>query len=191
MTLIELVVVLVLLGAMMAMAMPNVMVWIRNTEIRNVATSMQAGLQRARAEAMRRNELVRFTLVDLGESSAMSNSCGASPAGTSWVVSLDDPDGKCGETVSDTVAPRILDRHVATNSPGVRLRGSNAAAADADEVVFNGFGRVVGANALSVINVDNESAGDDYRALRIILGPGGTMRMCEPKVGSKTDPRAC
>jgi type IV fimbrial biogenesis protein FimT len=190
-TLIELVVVMVLLGAMAAMAMPNVMVWIRNTEIRNVATSLQTGLQRARAEAMRRNELVRFTLVDLGSSAVMSDACGDSANGTSWVVSLDDPDGKCGKVISDTVDPRILDRHVTTASSGVRVRGTSAAAVAADEVVFNGFGRVVGAGALTVIDVDNETAGDDYRALRIMLGPGGTMRMCEPKVSSKTDPRVC
>ncbi|MFY8116541.1 MAG: GspH/FimT family pseudopilin [Roseateles sp.] len=190
-TLIELVVVLVLLGAMAAMAMPNVMVWIRNTEIRNVATSLQAGLQRARAEAMRRNELVRFSLVDLGGSAVMSNACEVNDDGSSWVVSLDNPNNLCGTATSETTAPRILDRHASGTGSKVSVLGTAADSNAASQVTFNGFGRVVGVNPIATIDVDNESAGDDYRALRIVLGPGGTVRMCEPKVSSKTDPRAC
>jgi len=191
MSLIELVVVLTLLVALMAMAAPNVMVWVRNTEIRNVASSVQAGLQRARAEAMRRNELVRFSLVDLGASTVMSNACTVTDDGSSWVVSLDNPDRQCGQGVSDTTAPRILDLNASGTGSKVSVLGTAADGNAASQVIFNGFGRVVGANALSVIDVDNEAAGDDYRALRIVLGPGGTVRMCEPKVSSKSDPRAC
>lgn len=189
-TLVELVVVLVMLVALSAMAVPSAMTWIRNTEIRNVASSIQAGLQRARTEAMRRNEPVRFSLIDLGESAVMSDSCDRSSAGSSWVVSLDEPEGKCGAGFSDTVAPRMVDAFVTTRA-AIKVSGLAADASAADNVVFNGFGRVVGANALVRIDVDNETSSDDYRALRIVLGPGGTVRLCEPKVSASTDPRRC
>jgi type IV fimbrial biogenesis protein FimT len=58
-------------------------------------------------------------------------------------------------------------------------------------VVFNGFGRVVGTAGIAQIDVDNITTGNDYRALRIVVGAGGTTSLCEPKVTSTDDPRRC
>jgi type IV fimbrial biogenesis protein FimT len=62
---------------------------------------------------------------------------------------------------------------------------------DANTVVFNGFGRALDATGMSTIDIDNITSGDDYRALRIVVGTGGTLRMCEPKVTASSDPRKC
>lgn len=192
-TLIELAVVVVLMALLIMAVIPSASAWIRNTQIRNVATSLQTGLQRARAEAMRRNTNVRFSLVTLSNPGVMDNSCKVSEAGLSWVVSLDDPGDKCATAVSDTAAPRILDKH-ATASPQVKVSGNDAVNADAAVVIFDGFGRIVinpAAPPIAWIDVDNIIAGDDFRALRIAIGTGGTVRMCEPAVTSSSDPRKC
>lgn len=191
-TLIELVVVVALTAMLLMAVVPSASVWIRNTQIRNVASSIQNGLQRARAEAMRRNTNVRFSLVMLNDSAVMDNSCSLSGGGVSWVVSLDDPAGKCATAVGEDTAPRILDKH-ASGGGGkwVAVEAADNGGAEAMAVVFNGFGRAVDASGISTINVDNSSAGDDYRALRIVVGTGGTIRMCEPKVTASSDPRKC
>jgi type IV fimbrial biogenesis protein FimT len=191
-TLIELVVVVALLAMMLMAAVPSVATWIRNTQIRNVATGIQNGLQRARAEAMRRNVNVRFSLVSLTDPAVMDDSCTLSESGVSWVVSLDDPSSKCSGAVSDSTAPRILDKQAA-GSGGNRVTAdaADAAGQDASDVVFNGFGRAATTTGIATITIDNNPAGDDYRALRIVVGTGGTIRMCEPKVTSSSDPRAC
>jgi len=191
-TLIELAVVLALVALLLMAVVPNASAWIRNTQIRNVATSIQNGLQRARAEAMRRNTNVRFSLVDLSDSAVMDDSCSLSSVGVSWVVSLDDPSSKCATAVSDSTAPRILDKH-ASGGGGkwVTVQATDASGGGATEVVFNGFGRAVDASGISTLDVDNNSPGDDYRALRIVVGTGGTIRMCEPKVTASSDPRRC
>lgn len=195
MTLIELVVVLVLVLAMAMAAIPSVQVWIRNTEIRNVATSIQAGMQRARAEAMRRNERVTFSLVTLSQSGRMDNSCGVAENGSSWVVSLDEPAGQCGATIGDpAAAPRLLDGHATgVKDTAVKVLGTSANAGDAAQVAFDGFGRVAGpANSIVIVDITSGTAGDDFRDLRIMVGTGGTVRMCEPKIAKGgTDPRAC
>ena len=191
-TLVELAVTMALLVLLVMAAVPSISAWIRNTQIRNVATSIQGGLQRARAEAMRRNANVRFSLVMLSDSSVMDNSCDVAGAGMSWVVSLDDPTSKCAAKVDDTTAPRILDKRA--NGGGgkwVTVSAKDAAKAEADTVVFNGFGRAVDASGIATIDVDNDTPGDDYRALRIVIGTGGTVRMCEPKVSASSDPRKC
>lgn len=190
-TLIELAVVVGLVALMLAAVVPSAATWIRNTQIRNVATSMQTGLQRARAEAMRRNTNVRFTLVSLTDSAVMDNSCAAAENGVSWVVSLDNPSGSCATTPDDTTAPRIIDK-VATGTAGkVTVSGNDAAGEDATTVVFNGFGRAVDATGLNTLDIDNSSSGNDYRPLRIVVGAGGTIRMCEPRVTATSDPRKC
>ncbi|RQO62629.1 pilus assembly protein FimT [Paucibacter sp. KBW04] len=191
-TLIELIVTVTIVSVLLAMAVPSAAVWIRNTQIRNVATSLLAGVQRARAEAIRRNEPVQFSLVSLSNVAVMDNSCAVSQSGASWVVSLDSPEGKCAEPVSETVSPRILDKQAGgASAEKVSVAGLNAAAGDASLLQFDGFGRPVGLNSIAVISVDNESPGDDYRALRIVIGSGGTTRLCEPKVTAASDPRIC
>lgn len=192
-TLIELMVTVALSVLLITMVEPSISTWMANTQIRSVATSIQAGLQRARSEAVRRNEPVRFTLVSLNDSALMDNSCAAHANGVSWVVSLDEPDGKCGREASDSSDPRIVEKRAG----GVGRKGVAVQALDGNggegsaSVVFNGFGRVVGATGMASITVDNLVAGNDYRALRIVIGTGGTVGLCEPKVTNSADPRRC
>lgn len=192
-TLIELMVTIAILALMLMAAAPGIGTWMANTQIRNVATSVQGGLQRARSEAVRRNQPVRFSLVSLTDSAVMDNSCALSDAGVSWVVSLDDPAGSCGAAASDTAGPRIIDKQ-AGGVGGKRVVVSATVPDGSDtasSVTFNGFGRVVGATDIGVIDVDNVAPGVDYRALRLVIGTGGTVRMCDPQATDSGDPRKC
>jgi type IV fimbrial biogenesis protein FimT len=192
-TLIELMVTVAILVMLTHALEPSISAWMANTQIRSVASSVQAGLQRARSEAVRRNEPVRFTLVALTDSAVMDNSCAPMASGASWVVSLDDPTGQCGTAISDTTGARIIERRAGgVGRKSVAIQSSNAAGTDSNGVVvFNGFGRVVGTAGIALIDVDNITSGNDYRPLRILVGPGGTTSLCEPKVTSADDPRHC
>jgi type IV fimbrial biogenesis protein FimT len=191
-TIIELMVTITVLALLLMAVAPGVSTWLANTQIRNAATSIQMGLQRARSEALRRNAPVRFTLVSLTNAATMDDSCAPSEAGVSWVVSLDDPDGACSADPSDTAAPRIVEKY-AGGVGGTRFTVAAATAGgdEASTVTFNGFGRVVGTDGIGVIDIDHVEPGDDYRALRLVIGLGGTVRMCDPKVASADDPRKC
>jgi type IV fimbrial biogenesis protein FimT len=192
-TLIELVVTLSLLAILTLAVVPSISAWMGNSQIRNVASSIQSGLQRARSEAVRRNQPVRFSLVSLSDSAVMSDSCAAASDGVSWVVSLDDPAGHCSADASDTTSPRIIDKRAGgVGLKNVTVASVTAAAVESNGVaVFNGFGRLVGVDGLAVVDVDNSTPGGDYRALRIVIGPGGTTRLCEPKITAADDPRHC
>lgn len=193
MTLIELIIVVALIGLLLAAAGPSLGIWLRNLQIRNTAESIQNGMQVARMEAMRRNERVRFSLV-----TNLSAGCALSASTGSWVVSLDDPAGGCATAPSATAAPRIVSTYAA--GEGSTASGANVSVAAlqsdlstaASSVVFDGFGRVVGATGIARISFDNTTSGDDYRALRITVNAAGNIRMCEPKVStSSDDPRRC
>lgn len=196
-TLVELVVAITVLGLLMAAVAPDISAWLRNLRIRNQAESMQSGLQRARAEAVRRNTPVTFWLVTLGDPEVLDNDCSRSNTGTSWVVSLDDPDGKCGIAASTSTDPRLVAAHNAGDG-GNRAAVSGTLAdlsTTANKVTFDGFGRIASASIgtdLRAIAIaypaESRSTGD--RALRIEITPGGQIRLCDPAAGS-TDARHC
>jgi type IV fimbrial biogenesis protein FimT len=200
-TLIEIAVALVILGLLMMAVMPTVGAWIRNTQVRNTASSMLAGLAQARNEAIRRNVPVRFSLVALTDSAVMNDTCNVAANGVSWVVSVRDPSSHCSYAPSSDPATDAADANnpliVEASAGGVGGRNVVVAArlddgtAAGGTVTFNGYGRVADATPVRAIDVNNETLGGDYRRLRLEIAPGGASRLCDMGVTDATDPRNC
>jgi type IV fimbrial biogenesis protein FimT len=198
-SMIEIAVTLTVIVLLLAAVGPSVGDWMRNTRVRNAADSIQNGLQKARTEALRTNETVTFWLVSGPDERIVDDNCRLSSTSGSWVVSRNDPTGACSTAPSATVVPMIVDTHAA----GDGASGVSVAAADADGnasqcVRFNGFGRVVDASSapadgcrqpsqLSTIDLTHVSGA---RRLRVVVSPGGGVRMCDRDVAAG-DPRAC
>lgn len=197
MTMIELAVTMTILALLLVGAGPSVSTWMRNTQVRNTTSSMVAGLNRARNEAMRRNVPMRFSLVSLTDSAVMGSSCALSDTGVSWVVSVRNPASNCQYAPATVAADANDPMIVETNAGGVGGKNVVVAAkiadgsAAANTVTFNSFGRIADAAPIGFINVNNSTAGNDFRRLRIELGMGGTVRMCDLGVTAATDPRFC
>lgn len=184
--LVEAVVALAILGLLTAVAVPSFAEWMASTRMRTVAELTQNGLQKARGEALRRNRQVTFWLV-----SSVDSSCALSSVSPSWVISIDDPTGKCATAPSATTAPRIVEAHGAGQLPGgISIEALDASgAAAASSVTFNGFGQVA---AGSLARVRIKHVDTSQRELRIEISPSGGVRMCEPAVErNKGDPREC
>lgn len=170
--LVEMVVVTAVLAILVTIAVPNFAQMIQNGRIRTAAESIQNGLQLARAEAVKRNATVKFQLnvVDSGwvvcEVAGVADDC----PGEELIQERPASEGATSE-VTITVVPA----------------GNSA-------VVFTGMGLIDPAsNPFTQVNVDMSSAvmsPDDSRDLRILLGAGGSIRMCDPNRDSG-DPRAC
>ena len=196
-TLVEVMIALGILGILIMMGLPSLVTWIQNTQIRTAAEGMHAGLMLARAEALRRNTVVRFQVVD-----TLTSGCGLSAGGTNWVVSLADTTGACDVDPSDTVAPLIIQKRSGSE-------GSSQAqilTTGGQSLQFNGLGRVLPAGGLAAvppaitrIDITNPSGGacktstgnEPMRCLRITVSTGGQIRMCDPAVTDNTDPRFC
>ena len=196
-TLIELMIALAVIGIVMAIGLPNISVWIQNTQLKTAAEGIVSGLQLARSEALRRNVSVRFQLVD-----TVGNGCALSATGASWVVSLADPSGACGAAASDVAAPFIVQKKSgAEGSPNATMVGVGGGGTTA---TFNGLGRLAGVGNLTQINISNPIGGacktpagsEPMRCLGILIGNGGQVRMCDPSVPDAVppatdDPRSC
>lgn len=101
-TLVEILVVLMILGILLAMGVGSFTEWMRNTRIRNQAESILNGLQYARAEAVKRNRFVRFQFVRRNEAAADELSrwagCNLSNQSNHWIVSHGDPSDATTDT---------------------------------------------------------------------------------------------
>lgn len=189
-TIIELVVTMVVLGLMMAAVVPTATGWMRGLRVRSAAESLRAGVELARMEALRRNGQVSFWLVSVGSSRVPDDSCALSTSSASWVVSVVDPSSACGAAPSLTDTPQLVQRSQAAESAGdVSVTALSADGTASNRVTFNGLGQVIATGSpLQTIDVSASVSGS--RRLRVVVEPGGAIRMCDRDVGA-TDPRAC
>lgn len=192
MSLIELMIGITIMALLLMIGLPNMSIWLNNTQIRTSGETLLAGLQFARTEAVKRNQIVRFQMVN-----DLAAGCAIVASGKSWVVSLDDPTGACNAAPSDTVAPRVLQ----TRSGSEGTERTTVAATPAATAFFNGLGRLTspgGAINMTQVLITNPVGGTcehvdggPMRCLRINISVGGEAKMCDPAVTDATDPRIC
>jgi type IV fimbrial biogenesis protein FimT len=164
-TLVELVIAIAILGIVAAIAAPSYAEFIANSQIRSTTESIRNGLQVARAEAVKRNATVAFTL----------------SADSSWVVGCPTVSANCPATIQAKAA-----KEGGSATVTVAITGTNT-------ISFTNLGNVTAAaGQMSVVDVDNSSvAAAKSKDLRVGVGAGGNIRVCDPSVSTTTDPRYC
>lgn len=164
-TLIELVVTIAVLVAVSTIAIPAFQSSIGNAQIRTVTESIRNGLQQARAEAIKRNARVRFTL--------QTNSA--------WQIGCVTVGADC---------PTMITQKSAVEGSS----DNTTVSADNYSVVFSSFGTrdPSAASALTVVNITNSQVkSEERKALRVMLNAGGNVKVCDPSVNIVGDTRTC
>ena len=195
-SLIELLVGVAVLALLLGLAAPSFTQFIQNTQIRTAAEAVSTGITLAKTEALRRNTAVRFQLV-----SSLEDDCILASNGNNWVISTEDPTGKCGAAAGADVTPFIVQkRGGADGAPNADVLATGGGAGN-HTLVFTGLGRPSSMNldGFTTVDITNDvsgtcehaSASGTMRCLRIAVTPGGDARMCDPKVSDATDPRKC
>jgi type IV fimbrial biogenesis protein FimT len=190
---IEIAVVMSLAAILLFAVMPNLTAAIGNQRIRSGSESLMQGLQRARNEALKMNRPVSLWLATANGGGELDNTCALSATARTWIVSLNDPAGKCAAAHSLANDPMIIERSVTGSTSGIvtvsALQSDGATAASS--ITFDGFGRVTAATAIATIDLDHATSSNDHRRLRIEVSRGGSVRLCEPSVSAADDPRRC
>lgn len=171
-TLIEFLIGFALLAILVMLAVPSFQDWIVNAQVRTTADAINDGLQQARAEAVRRNSLVRFTL--------------ATADGGGWTVQARD--------AQTGTFSQILERSAGEGGQATLV------AATQTTVDFNGMGWVTPAPTAPIqFDISNPrggtcqaagGSGGPVRCLRVLVSAGGQVRMCDPAAPS-ANPAAC
>lgn len=169
MTLIEAMVVVTVIVILLVLAVPMGREWLANSRIRAAGEGVLAGLQLARAEAVRRNIPVEFVL--------------DAPPSTTWTVRI----AFSGEVIQKRAAGEgTSDVTVAVTPNG------------ATRVSFDGLGRraanIDASNPIETFHLDLPTAvlaAEKTRDLRLQVGLGGQVVMCDPNVLTVGDVRKC
>ncbi len=169
-SLVEILVGLVVMGILLAVAVPNFRAWIQNAQIRTAAEAIQDGLQVALSHAVTLNNPVQFALTG---------------ADSSWAV---------GCATATATCPGLIQSH-----SGVEGAPNAAVAAIQANVAFNGLGRIVPTPpAPLTFSVTNPQAGGacvpagPMRCLNVQVTASGNIRICDPALpGYPTDPQGC
>jgi len=197
-SLLELMVVLTLIAILALLAAPSMAGWMRNQRIRGTTEALLSGLQTAREEAIRRNRPASFWLV-----TNLTDGCAPSSASGTWVVSLNAPDGACNAAPSATDDPLLVASQAAQAQGGVDVQAFDKDNSVASEVRFDGYGRIAatglgGGSPIARIEVRDpaDAANDDatthtYRSLRVQIQGTGAIRLCDPRITTTGDTRAC
>jgi type IV fimbrial biogenesis protein FimT len=186
-TIIELMVALTIVGIMLAMGTPLIATMIQNSKLSSATKSYAAGIQTARAEAIRRNLPVDFVLSDSSVAATVSGSAN----GKNWVVRW-----------NDAGTQRLIEGKATADGSGqqsgnsVTIKGTVPSPGSFSGVLtFNGFGAVNSAEMVS-LDVKNPAGGacadasGPMRCQRIQVRPGGQISVCDPKAVSG-DSRFC
>lgn len=173
-TMIELAVVMSVIAILSTIAFPSFMAMIGNAQIRTVGESFRNGLQLTRAEAVKRNQQVRFKL----------NADNSWEVGCVTVVGDTDGDG-----VED--CPAIITKKASKEGSSTKIEVTKTGS---DNVIYTSFGIQAGvAGQLSQLDINNTSLSvTQVRKISVRFPPGsGAIRMCEPAITAPTDPRKC
>jgi type IV fimbrial biogenesis protein FimT len=161
--LIELMIAVAIIGIVLTYAIPSYREWIENTKIRNVAESILNGVQRARAEAVTKNDSVVFTLTN-----------------NDWTV---------GCVTASVTCPALIDQFTADSGSG-NVTANLTPSANAT-VTFTPLGIISQPASSSFNQVDIVSTMSSTRPLRIEIGLGGSARLCDPEFDIANTPRGC
>lgn len=188
-SLIELIITLAVLGIIIAVGLPSFQTAMLNLQIRAAAESILNGLERAKREAINRNTLITFNLVDGTGLASWNFVCGAAP------FPANCPDATPIEASSNegTARTRIGVNAVAAAAQ-VFIPSLAAGAGLPASVTFDSFGRVSTLNPFFTridVTLDPAIAAADVHALSITISPGGETRLCDPLLALATNPQGC
>lgn len=208
-SLIELVIGMAILGLFVTQAVPSFNAFMINQRIRSAAEAMASMLQRARVEAIQRNQDVEFITFDRlinATDNTYAQAITAVAGGDHWALRTKDSDGNYFAIASRSSAessPESAANRASSTINNVRRSSTLIrATSTVSTVTFNALGAAsnIGATAsfdFIRYNPNNElpyqCAQDSgpIRCLRVTVSSAGQVRLCDPAVAASADTRKC
>jgi type IV fimbrial biogenesis protein FimT len=196
-TVIELMVGIALLAVLTMLAFPTFTTMLQNARLRGVGESILAGLQVARAEALRRNQTAEFLLMAEDPDPALVTAFGPNTTGPNWAVRILDSANLPLEYIEGRSGLEGAG-HADPAKRFARISAANLAAGNT--IRFDSLGRTNVGLVNAVFNVWPadpsvcKANGGDVRCVQVVVTPGGRVRMCDPSVDAVANPndtRAC
>ena len=199
-TLVELIVAMSVIALLALFGLPAMGTYLQNSKLSNAAASYYAGIQLARAEAIRRNVETQFVLTNTPITAAnLPNALALTLTGPNWVVRVGNGPGSPPPAflAAAVEAKSGMEGEGNTTAPAIQVVGAGVGATVFDgRVRFNGFGTPPalpgGGNEEYVIDISNPAAGPcgPIHCRRIRISQGGQIASCDLSA-APGDSRAC
>lgn len=191
-TLIESLVAISILVIFLAIAVPGLQNFVRNSQVRSASESLLNGFRLAQAEAIKRNQLVELTFT-----ATLTNPVAATRDATQphWIIRtlpnnyLDPP--------PVTGAQLLQARSNLESSPNTTVEGKAKGTTNlVASIVYNGLGRTEryfkdnGAPLVATDDLIYRFTSSGGRTMCVFVSPAGAAKLCDPSKPSG-DPRAC
>ncbi|MFA6970841.1 MAG: GspH/FimT family pseudopilin [Gallionella sp.] len=201
-TMIEVMVSVAIIAIVMAVGVPSLSTWLQNSQVMSTAESVLTGLQLARGEAVRQNNLAQFTLTGNAAGTAdwtivtASSSVPGSFALADGATEIQKAGAsEMGANARLMVSSAVIATNCCTN---VITTPIDMSAAPKPGVVFNAFGQVVSdpsvttLSRIDVIKVGDTDANTEEKSRRrvILISPSGSAKLCRPSLPS-SNPQGC
>ena len=194
-TILELMIGVALLGLLMMLAFPTFTTMMNNARLRAATESILSGLQATRAEALKRNQTAEFMLMAEVPDEDAYTTFNANTTGPHWAVRMLDT---AGLPVAFVEGRSALEGSGKSDVADLFARVNAASLPAAGSIRFDALGRTnVGTvNATFDVQPSDPSlcraSGGDMRCLRVVVTPGGRVRMCDPSVpAAANETRSC
>ena len=186
-SLIELMIGMAILAMLLMIGVPAFGTYIQNAKLRSTADNFYAGLQSARAEAVKRNASVEFIMTDDSGESANTQTTSLSTTGKNWIVRVQDP---------TTLIYTFVEGKPAAEGSGTSGTNTVDITGTVSSISFNGFGATtLGSSATFAFTNPTgglcKAASGPMRCLSIVVSIGGQARLCDPAVTTTGDTRIC
>ncbi len=179
-TLLEISVVLAILGFLLLVGAPGYSSYSANNNLRVTAQSFYSSVQKARSEAISRNQIVELVLTNTApptpgnDNTAVATVLTESTFGPNWVIRA--PNDAAASTyvlIDSKLGSDIGGGHITVNAGGTT------------KIQFNGVGETTSnANIEVQFRHDSQNLACDLaaavRCLNVRIGAGGQARLCEP-----------
>ena len=189
-TLIELIIGIAVLAILLALGIPAFTQALQNARLRATADSFTAGLQLARAEAIKRNGRVELLITNDDPVATMVDAATASATGVTtgmnWIVRYINPT----TGFHDFVEGKSSLEGAPASDTTVTVNATNTT------ITFNAFGATT-LGAAATFQFENPPGGacvaasGPMRCLNIVVTPGGQIKMCDPSISTMGDTRKC
>jgi type IV fimbrial biogenesis protein FimT len=178
--LVELMVSIGIFSIVMFWAAPSFGVWTKNARIRSVAEALQNDLRVAKVAALSQDRSVSLVLI--AEDPVAANVGAATvTSSTRWLVRRN----------ADPLSAADFLRGFSNAAGGAEVRVTPVAGSGG-EVRFTSLGRLVTGATVGFDIVSTQTNDTNLRPLRVLVSPGGNVRMCDPDARLGTnDSRKC
>ena len=193
-TITEMMVAIAVVAILLGLGMPSMVGYIEAAKLNSAAQSYLAGVQMARATAIRQNLRTEFVLTDTPvETANIANALVESANGQNWVVRVVDPTQPPPAFL--LIEAKSVNEGAGIAAQAIQIAGTGAPNAFTGIVPFNGFGSTADANNYTFA-LQNPRGGacapaGPMRCPAILVPAGGLARICDPLVTAATDSRGC